>query len=243
MVKLKFCPNCKCYSIFPFKTIAGGYLVYYVMPKVKHNGAIVTRYFICQGCRLIFQNPRLSESDLKKYYSSGYYRKTISKPDGGMDNEEKKRAKIDAEIIKKNVGKIDSHLDIGCGRGYLLNELNATIKIGVESDINYISEKEIIKYSNLSNVPKRKFDLVSVLHVLEHISYPLRYLKQIVRFVSKRGYLVIEVPSSETVGGGLGFSHLSFFETDVLKLMCLQAGLDVINIEFTPHLILICKKI
>jgi len=63
-----------------------------------------------------------------------------------------------------------------------------------------------------------------------------------VGFVKAGGYVVIEVPSWKTQGGPFGFYHLSFFEPDVLRLMCLSAGLNVIAVEYTPHLVVICKK-
>ena len=62
------------------------------------------------------------------------------------------------------------------------------------------------------------------------------------KFVKVGGYVLVEVPSWKTSGGLLGFAHLHYFETDVLKLMCIQVGLAVIDVEFTPHLVLICKR-
>lgn len=241
MITLKSCPNCDSDRIPQYRIVPGGYLITEITPGVKVDTAIITRYCVCQNCHLIFQNPRLSDTELDKYYGSGYYRRAIKPPPEGMDKGEANRAKIDAEIIKRHVGKVKSHLDIGCGRGFLLEAVGATLKVGVEANIGYVRVKGAKVYPEMNQVSRKSFDLVTAIHVLEHVPSPLDYLKKMTKFVNKSGYLVIEVPSWKTPGGPLGFAHLHHFETDVLKLMCKQAGLSVIRVEFTPHLMLICQ--
>lgn len=241
MITLKSCPNCESNLIKEYRVVSGGVLITELMPGVKIDAQIITRYCVCQDCNLIFQNPRLSDTELDKYYGTGYYRRTINPPSEGMDKGEEKRAEIDVAIIKQHVGEITSHLDIGCGLGYLLDIVGARIKVGTESNPEYVKAKDIKIYSGIDKVLEEKFDLVTAIHVLEHVPHPLGFLKEMKTFVKKDGYLVVEVPSWKTRGGPLGFAHLSYFETDVLKLMCLQVGLEVVYLEFTPHLLLICK--
>jgi len=50
------------------------------------------------------------------------------------------------------IGKVKSHLDIGCGLGYLLNEVNAKVKVGVEAYPEHERFKEIKVYRDLKNV-------------------------------------------------------------------------------------------
>jgi SAM-dependent methyltransferase len=242
MITLKSCPNCNSNNISEYKTVLNGDLVCEIGPGIKVNGAIVTRYCICQSCSLIFQNPRMADFELDKYYSSGAYRQTTNAPPEGMDKSEDNRAKIDTSIIKKYTRKPASHLDVGCGRGYLLNRLNAKLKVGVESEVGYVKAKNVLVYKKINSITQRSFDLVTVIHTLEHVSDPLGYLRKTVKLLSKNGFLVIEVPSWKTRGGPLGLAHLSHFEPDVLKLMCKQVGLSVEHTEFTPHLMVICKK-
>lgn len=242
MITLKSCPNCGSCNIGKFRVIKGSHLIHEIMPAVLVDSIIIIHYSVCRDCNLIFQNPRLSDTELNKYYSSGYYRKTVPQPPEGMDKGEKNRAIIDAGIIKKSIGKIQSHLDIGCGRGYLLKTIDAEEKAGVETDVKYIKFKGIEVYREMNKIPKnKKFDLVTSIHALEHVPHPLDYLKSMTEFIKKSGHLVIEVPSWKIRGGPLGFAHLFHFEPDVLKLMCKKAGLEVIQTEFTPNLVLICK--
>ena len=244
MITLKSCPICKSSLIaqYPYIGIQPRVL-HEIMPGVKTEAGIISYYFLCQNCHLIFQSPRLSNAELDRFYGQGYYRRIVGKFDKQMDEGEKRRAKVDLEIIKKQIGIPASHLDIGCGRGYLLEAVGAKIKVGVESDVSYVRVKGIKVYSDINKVPQKSFDLVSSVHVLEHVPYPLEYLKSIRRFVKNSGYLFLEVPTRESKGGPLRLQHLYFFENDVLKSVCSQAGFSVIQIGFTPHLVLICKKI
>ena len=241
MITLESCPNCDSQSFVEFRIVPGGGLTIEITNGVKINALIVTRYCVCQDCKLIFQNPRLSDAELDIYYGSGYYRKTINPPPEGMDKGEENRAITDAEIIKQHIGKVKSHLDLGCGLGYLLGMVGADVKVGVESDVNYVKVKGLKVYKSMNQIRQKKFDLVTSIHSLEHVPHPLDYLRSMTGFVKKGGYLVIEVPSWKTRGGPLGFAHLSHFEPDVLRLMCTEVGLSIEHTEFTPHLVLICK--
>src|SRR3989344_8661624 len=116
MITLKSCPNCNSLQISEYRIISEGPLTVEMISGVNVNAVIVIRYCLCQDCRLIFQNPRLSDDELGIYYGSGYYRRTINQPPEGMDKGEENRADTDAEIIKQYVGSVNSHLDIACGR-------------------------------------------------------------------------------------------------------------------------------
>lgn len=243
MITLNSCPICDSYRITQYNQAGTApHVIHEIMPGVKVDAAIITRYCVCQDCNLIFQNPRLSDLELDEFYSQGYYRRTLNMTDKQMDDDEVYRAKIDAEIIKQYVGKLTSHLDIGCSRGYLLDAIGAAVRVGVESNVGYVSVKGVAVYPEINLVPQKSFDLVTAIHVLEHVPSPLDYLQSMAKFVSKSGHLVIEVPTWKSPGGPLRLAHLYHFEPDVLKLMCAQARLGVIHVQFTPHLMLICNN-
>lgn len=243
MITLKACPNCRSKSITQYNQAGFAPHVFYeLMPGVKVDAAIITRYFLCQNCHLIFQNPRLADNELDKFYSTGVYRKTLNLTDAEKDRDEEYRAKFDAKLIKEQLGKVKSHLDVGASRGYLLREVGASIKVAVETDFKGIAVKGIKAYSEMKDVPKESFDLVTAIHVLEHVSKPLNFLMEMSGFIGKDGYLIIEVPTWKSPGGPLRLAHLYHFEPDVLKLMCREVGLRVEQVFFTPHLLLICKK-
>lgn len=242
MITLESCPICESLSITQFHQAGlAPHVVHEIMPGVKVDAAVISRYFVCQDCHVIFQNPRMSDEQLDKFYEEGYYRQLLNMTDEEKDNDEMYRAKLDSKIIKENLGEIKSHLDIGASRGYLLDKVGATLKVGVESNTDYVKVSGIEVYAQISQVPHKSFELVSAIHTLEHVPDPKSFLKKMIKLVDNNGYLVIEVPTWKSPGGPLRLPHLFHFEPDVLKLMCREAGLKVVHVEFTPHLLLICK--
>lgn len=244
MITFKSCPNCKSRNIRLYKkalTLSRNLYVE-IIPGVKLDVAPVSPYSICSDCDLIFQNPRMSDEEIKIFYSKGYYRKTLVGNIEAGDLDEKSRAEYDTNLIKQFTNEVKSHLDIGCGRGYLLDLIGAQIKAGVEEDQSYVKIKGIKVYQKLDEVPQMEFDLVTAIHVVEHEPHTLIFLKNIRRYVNDRGIVVIEVPSWDSPGGPLRLAHLYHFEPHVLVSMCEKAGLSVISQQKTPHLVLICKK-
>lgn len=242
MITLNSCPICHNRHITQYRQFGiSPHVMHEIMPGVKVTAAIIANYFECQNCQVIFQNPRMSDEELNRFYNDGYYRRIINCTDEQKDEDEMLRAKFDSKIIKESLGKIESHLDIGCSRGYLLNEVGAKLKVRVELDTGNVAISEIEIYAQINQVPQKSFSLVTAIHVLEHMPDPMGYLKDMVKLVDRNGHLIIEVPTWKSPGGSLRLPHLYHFEPDFLKWMCREVGLNLIKTEFTPHLLLICK--
>jgi hypothetical protein len=242
MVTLNECPVCGSDRILQYhQSGTSPHISFEIMPQVTVEAAIITRYWVCQDCNVIFQNPRMSERELDKFYSQGVYRKTLNLTDKQMDDDEAYRARIDVGIIRQYIDRPQAHLDIGSSRGYLLDLVDAPVKVGVESNLNYNRVTDVTVYQDMGQVLHKSFDLVTAIHVLEHVSTPLDFLQQMAVFVNKKGYLVVEVPTWKSPGGPLRLAHLYHFVPDVLKQLCQRAGLRVEDIQFTPHLMVICR--
>jgi 2-polyprenyl-3-methyl-5-hydroxy-6-metoxy-1,4-benzoquinol methylase len=95
-------------------------------------------------------------------------------------------------------------LDIGCGDGYLLNNLkNNKQKLGID-----LSEKAIMFANSFSsdtefivedlfNISK-EYDVVSLIEVLEHIpnDFVESFMTKVLSLVIKNGYFIISVPTT-----------------------------------------------
>lgn len=107
-------------------------------------------------------------------------------------------------IIKRNF-KIQSYLDFGCGLGFLLKKIEKIkgLKITCGFEINDFAIKKSIMNTRRSDIFKNlddinhKFDLISMLHVVEHISDDdlSKLLLKIKSKLSKNGKLLISTPA------------------------------------------------
>lgn len=155
---------------------------------------------------------------MARYYPSGYYgegRRFSHMVEWLLDRLYTYRA---ARIERvKRPGRV---LDIGCGRGLLLNKLRQRgwdpygTELSEEA-ASYARDELKLPVTTLSleeaNFPDGEFDLVILWHVLEHVRAPREMLKEISRILKPGGLLLVAVPnfgSWEARWGGPIWFHL-----------------------------------
>ena len=168
-------------------------------------------YAWCADCDFAQIYPMPSEEEILEYYSSGKYRgETHSKalePDDANLNEERVRAEGWLDYIKFPVRR---HLDIGSSAGKVLETIGAEVQTGVEPGS---WGREYGAFERLDEV-EGAFDLITCLHVIEHVVDPFEMLKGIRRLAV--GQVCIEVPRPP----GWGWPHLVCFRNkSILKAM------------------------
>jgi len=146
-----------------------------------------------------------------------------------------RRATRVAESLPE-IWSINSHLDVGCGNEYLmdfLEEKYGCIGEGVDYDASLCHSHKI--YGSIEEVEKT-YDLVTAIHVLEHVPDPLAFLQEIARVA--HGYIVIEVPC---VGQSRDESlkHINVFSPWTLQRMIAKTTIKTIKIEWNQ----IVKKV
>lgn len=188
----------------------------------------------------------------KKINYKNYFSNAVD-PDGKKRNlikEEKYRLSqlklirkfLNIELKKRN----RDILDFGCGFGWLLKSLNNKNwnKYGIEIN-NYArknAEKNGIKtFNSLKKLNKNKFDIVTLIHVIEHLKNPVNFLKKLKHNVKKNGYLIIETPDFDSAMArqyNLKFrllhdkTHISLFSSESLIRLVRDIGLEIIKIEY-----------
>lgn len=219
-------------------------------PYYNHDGdlgfasAAMVSYALCLRCGAYIQNPRMTDDDIHRYYSSGLYRQWLNKEQSQLDADELRRAKLDASIIKDCIGIVDSHLDVGASRGYLLEEVGARATLAVEPYENYVTAKVDLKYADLSQITHlyNSFGLVTSIHSLEHTLDPMNTLRELSFFVQGAGHLVVEVPSDRSPGGWARLAHTFHFPPWTLHYMAEKVGMKITHMMFTPHLFTIMER-
>jgi len=154
--------------------------------------------------------------------------------------------------LKKH--KIRSLLDVGCGNGYFLDQLqesNLPIEYaGYEFNSQIASQARTKGHrvhdgkfpeALLSVIHHEPFDAVCMFQVLEHVSDPIEFISHVMRLLAPDGLLIIGVPDA---GGPLRhFSsalteipphHVSRWYDSVFRLGMRHRGFCIVRMAYEP---------
>ncbi len=163
----------------------------------------------CDNCGFRFTNPRPSEDKLQSYYFSDNY---ISHSDSKKGIISYFYYLIRNHTIKQKFNLINNYksgkniLDIGCGTGEFLNffknkNWNTT---GIEPSSNARTSAEnnynlsVFDEDHLNSLEKNSFDVITMWHVLEHVSNLRERITQVKNLLANDGILVIALPNSNS---------------------------------------------
>lgn len=165
----------------------------------------------CAGCGLLFQDGVDLGARIADFYPPGYwwdgkgtlaplerrYREWVMSLD---------QLRFVRTVVPQ-AGDLDL-LDIGCGTG-LFVRLAARAgyrAVGVESSAEAAAAAarlgdEPVIHGNESTVAEsgRRFDVVTLFHVLEHVPDPFDFLRRIRKLLVKPGHLVVQVPNRSSI--------------------------------------------
>ena len=140
-----------------------------------------------------------------------------------------------------------NYLDVGCGQGAMLAEFRSRFPDaacdGIEPSVDaakycFARHGFQIKTRAWDSLGEGDlpgpFDLVTIIHVLEHVLDPVVVLAQAVERLSDNGFIYVEVPDllSDRWSGKDFFhiAHVSYFHEISLRTLFLRCGLEVISV-------------
>jgi SAM-dependent methyltransferase len=153
----------------------------------------------CQNCGLWFVNPQPTTEELRQFYS------TYDDGEQWRNLEERfNRGVRDAILRIKRSGSV---LDVGCGSGNFLRCMKETgfSAFGIEpsgSGSEYARDEHGVDIYHgmieeyLASHRDRRFDVITMLNVLEHVTAPVSILSQLSKVLSSDGVLVLVVPDA-----------------------------------------------
>ena len=145
--------------------------------------------------------------DLENYYKSEDY---ISHTDSKKSMLDKVYQSVKNYTLKRKLSLINSFktegkniLDVGAGTGDFLNvcKNNGWNTVGVEPSIdaiNIAAKKGVFLKENLDEIQNKKFDVITLWHVLEHVEILSDYISKLKELLSDNGRLVIAVPNHKS---------------------------------------------
>jgi SAM-dependent methyltransferase len=202
---------------------------------------------VCRACGLV-QKP--VDDDFRAELARLYAGYEIYAQGGGIEqvvfDDEVRQPSPRSRSILENVfstvplPKVGRWLDIGCGNGAMLRAVAERLpewqSVGTELDDRHRAIVESIagvEYLHIGELDRLEgiFDVVSMLHVLEHVEKPAQFLRTIHRFLRPGGLLFIQQPASRGNYFDLIIAdHLSHFDEESMALTLHRAGFEAIRV-------------
>src|SRR3989344_9438654 len=159
---------------------------------------------VCQVCRLVFIDPLPSRRSIEEYYRLNFTY------EGGFKQEKlirKEAVRVLEKIRSIKAKKNLTILDIGCGAGFFLDEAKrfGFRPFGIEPS------EELVRYAkkNLKlnvikgefptkKLQKKKFDVIILSQVIEHLTNPKIFLENIYQYLKDDGIFYLATPNIES---------------------------------------------
>lgn len=219
------------------------------------------RLFVCIACGAV---QKLSDENWLREVKSIYAGYEVYYQSGGDEQivfdhisaTPRRRSDVIVErlVAGKHLEARGHALDVGCGNGSTLSAMSVALPDWSFSGFE-LGEGTLSRLSQISHFMKlytgsvgtidRTFDLVTLIHSLEHFPNPLDALMRL-RAIVGNGRLLIQVCNvEENPFDILVADHLMHFSPDALRRLLQRAGFDVITVatDWVPKEISLLAKV
>lgn len=197
---------------------------------------------ICKRCGLILSNPRMTDSEYKKFYETDIYRKCYESYDYLEGYEAKYNASTGMHILDivakvKGTGRIKKVMEFGAGGGWNLIAFKEkgmdVIGYDYSSSLPELGKKHGINmFRGTIGSVSGKFDLIILSHVIEHFTDLCGSMKKLKEHINPGGFFYIEVPDIKNFDmGQLQVAHTYHFTLPTLRFYLSKCGLKLIYHE------------
>ncbi len=175
------------------------------------------------------------------YAQSGGAEQRALDASGSLD---RRSVQILDHFLRSRTLKLEGRwLDVGCGNGATLRAVSERLPgwslVGTELDdrnrstVEAIARLEYFHAGPIDDLDDR-FDVVSMVHVLEHVRSPITFLKSVLRLLNRDGLILIQLPLS--LGNYFDLviaDHILHFEETTLRECVERAGF--VALETSRH--------
>jgi len=203
----------------------------------------------CNGCGLIYLNPRPEGAALARAYPASYHAFDFSEERYGVVFKVRRRLEARRLLAScQGLGDAPRVLDIGCGDGFhlrLLRDFGGThLRLeGVDADPRAV---QAARRSGLHvhqglverlGLPQAAYDLAILIQTIEHVEDPAGLLRTVLALLRPGGRLLVVTDNVATLDfrlfagrhwGGYHFPrHLNLFSRATLRALAVQTGFEV----------------
>lgn len=206
--------------------------------SMSGNLAPMSRYsvYVCSDCDLAYAGDVAYNMSLDEYY------RKMSRYEGGTYSASSMAYYSSmADFFEKYIDKSYSVLDVGCADGAFLNELKRRgygVLCGVEpapNNVEAANRNGLTVYEGcwgdeINALKGKKFDVISMTGVLEHLSNINDCLAYCKRYLKEEGLLFIDVPDLEKFSHGtnmyqeFSIEHINYFNLNSLNCLMEKNG-------------------
>jgi len=221
MQDVSSCPICTCARVTSFAT--------------TRDAGRELSYLVCRRCGHVFQSPRMSPDELDAFYRGDYrlLRQGSEEPIERDVLAQEARAVVTVRLLGDRLPGVTRHLDVGSSSGALLEELRSRYGcdgVGIEPGEAYRRYSDgrglriVPDLDQLQEAAEPPFDLVTAMHVVEHMPDPVATLTSIrERHMRPGGFLLLEAPNLFD-HQAFELAHLHAFTTSSLRDTVRRAG-------------------
>ena len=197
----------------------------------------------CQNCQMVFSTVIPDEFELKLHYSNYDRNAEVSNLTFQV---------YDSWFEKWKKMSFKSLLDFGCGLGALVDyaNLNGFSSVGTEIDLDVVGKLsskgvKVIDFDSLVG-NSDKYNLISIIEVLEHVSDPKMVLIQLKQKLTSPGMMFITTPNFNALNRrilkgkwrALWYpDHINIFSYASLKKLLEDCGYQIVSIETSGHIL------
>jgi 2-polyprenyl-3-methyl-5-hydroxy-6-metoxy-1,4-benzoquinol methylase len=204
----------------------------------------------CSACGFRFTSPRPAQAAIGKYYQSENY-VSHSGTSKGLINKlyltVRRKTLMDKLNLINQLHPRGTLLDVGCGTGDFLKACQdrGWMAKGIEADAVARQKAQEnsgveVKEDLLTAFKARKFDVITLWHVLEHLHQLEESIIRLKQLLDKEGVLVVAVPNSDSLDARLYHEHwaaydvprhLYHFDQHSMALLLEKHGLKIAGIK------------
>ncbi len=200
----------------------------------------------CAGCGLVFQNPQPVEDELVERYDEEYFRYEAANEAQFHGLMELGLRDVGFDDVERGLPAGRSFLDIGCATGMLLSTMKRrgwreqgveVCRPAAEYGARERGVRIFVGTLDRARFPDRSFDVVHCSHVIEHLTDPRAFVREVARVLAPGGSFIVTTPNVDGFQSRLFRSqwrslipdHMYLFSRKTLRRLLEESGFRILR--------------